>query len=68
MLEIVKIELWTNRPPNSPCWKVTYKVAKHEDVYAHFPFAEDELAAWADTLRWWRWKQETFGHRRDQKT
>ena len=28
----------------------------------------DELAAWADTLRWWRWKQETFGRSDDQKT
>ena len=61
MLEIVNVELWTHLPPNNPCWKVTYKRDKTKDIYVHYPFAEDEMAAWVDTLRWWRWREETFG-------
>ena len=61
MLEIVNIELWTHRPPNSPSWKVTYKNGKEtKHTYVHYPFAEDEMAAWVETLRWWQWKEETF--------
>ena len=65
MLDVLKIEQWTNRPPNLPCWKVTYKRDKTKNIYVHYPFAVDEMAAWADTLRWWA---ETFGHSDDQKT
>lgn len=65
MLDVLKIEMWTNRPPNLPSWKVTYKRDKTNRIYVHYPFAVDEMAAWADTLRWWA---ETFGNRCDQKT
>ena len=68
MLDVVKIEMWTNRPPNLPSWKVTYKTDNTEKVYVRYPFAEDEVAAWADTVRWLRWRDETFGRSVDQKT
>lgn len=68
MLAVVKIERWTNRPPNLPSWKVTYKMDNSKDVYVRYPFAVDEAAAYADTVRWLRWKEETFRLSVDQKT
>ena len=66
MLDVLKIEMWTNRPPNLPQWRVEYRVNRLERV--RFVFAADEMGAWADTVRWVRWKEETFGRRCDQKT
>lgn len=60
MLSVVKIEMWTHRPPSLPSWKVTYKRDATKDIYVRYPFAEDEMAAWADTLRWWQWRATNF--------
>lgn len=66
MLEIVKIERRGHRPPNLPEWRVLFCIGRYKKTRTCF--AEDEMAAWADTLRWYRWLGETFGRSDDQKT
>ena len=61
MLEVLKISVWNHRPPNLPQWRVLYlddRKPRTREV-----FAEDEMEAYADTVRWYN---ETFGRRCDQ--
>lgn len=66
MLAVLKVSVWIHRPPNLPQWKVEYSVDGL--MRERFVYAPDEIAAWADTVRWVRWKEETFGLSVDQKT
>ena len=52
MLDVLKIELHYHRPPNTPQWRVLYSVNQRRKE--RFVYAPDEIAAWADTVRWWR--------------
>lgn len=51
MLKVIQITKWIHRPPNYPQWKVEY--SRRKALCVRYVFAEDEVAAYADTVRWY---------------